>query len=523
MVKKIVFFLTFIAVATSNAQIESLPVDFRQHNAINLNSSLLNPSYVLNGDYKNSIGLWSRWQFQTIDGDPTSLFVNYNGKLGKSSGFGVGFIQHNTGVFLQQGGALNYAYNIVFSPKVSLGVGLNVFGYMEELADDRFVTNPDINIPQAQITNDFIVQVAPGINLKVDRFNLGFTSENAFRHNFSDEESSASDDRIYLGLASYDVVLSGSNIVLSPMVYLKSIPNTDTQYGINTLVAANKFWAQAGYNSYYGVSGGLGGVFFKKWSLGVLVEYGLDETLKDLDPTFEIVTAFNFGKKASVEELDEEEEDGIEEELKENIEEELKLTRKERRALAKQEKERLQRVEDSLNLAKKQTELAKIQRDKREQEAQDALLKEQEKTRLAAIEQRKKDSLNAAALAKENEEKLAALEEAKKKAEAEKIAAAKEEVKPRKGERYKEVISTSIEPGFYLIANIYGTQKYYNAFMTTLKNKGLNPGSFRYGSNNYNYVYLERFDTMQEARKARDSKYNGRYTEMTWIFRAVPE
>ncbi len=522
MVKKIVFFLMFIAVVTSNAQIESLPMDFRQHNAINLNSSLLNPSNVLNGDYKNSIGLWSRWQFQTIDGDPTSLFVNYNGKLGKSSGFGVGFIQHNTGVFLQQGGALNYAYNIVFSPKVSLGVGLNVFGYIEELADDRFVTNPDIDIPQAQIANDFVVQVAPGINLKIDRFSLGLTSENLYTRNFSDEESGTPDDRVYLGLASYDFALGGSNTVLSPMVYVKSIPNMDTQYGLNALVVASKFWAQAGYNSYYGVSGGLGGVFFKKWSLGIVVEYGLDETLKDLDPTFEIVTAFNFGKKASIEEPDDEENDELEE-LEENVEEELKLSRKERRALAKQEKERLESIEDSLNLAKKQTELVEVQRIKREKETQEALLKEQEKAKLAAIQQRKKDSLNAVVLAKENEEKLAVLEEAKKKAEMEKIAATKEEVKPRKGERYKEVVSTSIEPGFYLIANIYGTQKYYNAFMIALKNKGLNPGSFRYGSNNYNYVYLERFDTMDEARKARDSKYNGRYTDMTWIFRAVQE
>jgi hypothetical protein len=57
--------------------------------------------------------------------------------------------------------------------------------------------------------------------------------------------------------------------------------------------------------------------------------------------------------------------------------------------------------------------------------------------------------------------------------------------------------------------------------MNDLTKKGLQPKSFFRDQNNYNYVYLERYNTMAEARSARDGKFGGRYAEKTWIFRVV--
>jgi hypothetical protein len=76
-----------------------------------------------------------------------------------------------------------------------------------------------------------------------------------------------------------------------------------------------------------------------------------------------------------------------------------------------------------------------------------------------------------------------------------------------------------LEPGFYLIANVFGTKRYFDAFMKSLADKGLNPKSFYRSSNKFNYVYLERYDTMDAAREARDSGFFGKYAEQTWIFR----
>jgi hypothetical protein len=59
--------------------------------------------------------------------------------------------------------------------------------------------------------------------------------------------------------------------------------------------------------------------------------------------------------------------------------------------------------------------------------------------------------------------------------------------------------------------------------MADLQKKGLTPGSFYRETNKYNYVFLARYDSISEARSARDSNFGGRYTEKTWIFRVVGE
>ena len=74
-----------------------------------------------------------------------------------------------------------------------------------------------------------------------------------------------------------------------------------------------------------------------------------------------------------------------------------------------------------------------------------------------------------------------------------------------------------------LIANVFGTKKYFEAFVSDMTKRGLQPKSFLRSKNKFNYVYLGRYETMGEARKARDSKLNGRYTEPTWIFRVKGE
>ncbi|MEL6484337.1 MAG: hypothetical protein AAFP96_05770, partial [Bacteroidota bacterium] len=128
-----------------------------------------------------------------------------------------------------------------------------------------------------------------------------------------------------------------------------------------------------------------------------------------------------------------------------------------------------------------------------EQRERDSINQVIERTRRLAIEQRKKDSI----------QRLQT-----------------EDVKINPNEKYQEVKGEEgLEPGFYLIANVFGTKKYFEAFMTDLRKKGLQPGSFYRAKNKYNYVYLQRYNTIQEARKARDSRFSGKYNQKLWIFR----
>ena len=538
------------------AQEPSLPGDFRQQNLIDYNSSLLNPAYSLDRNNPSSIALWSRWQWQTVDADPTSLFLNYTARINPVSSAGVGFFQHNTGIFLNTGAALNYAYQLELGPKTTLGVGMNLFGYQQELADQRFFQpNPLQRTP----TNDFILQLAPGINLRVDKFSVGFVSENLFDYNFSTNERNTSpSDRMFFGLASYDIPVgilnSDANSFLRPSIYFKTIPGLDTQIGFNSVLSTNKFWVQGGYNSFYGISGGVGGRFFKRLSFGAVVEFGVGSELKGQDPSFELVTAYKLGKiETAVEKREEEliaEEEqkdvALEEELskteelarREKLKEQKRLDREQKRldkeitrqvndsiqvanrnteTTAKETRKELKRKADSVNTAKAAQALA-AQQALEQQRKSDSLLVVQKakEAALALIQERKNDSIA--------QVEIAAVEAAKKKAEMERLERQNEVVTPEAGEKYEEVITEGLlEPGYYLIANVFGTKRYFYAFMADMKKKGLAPKSFYRDLNKYNYVYLKRYDSINEARKARDSKFDGQYSEKTWIFRVVGE
>lgn len=530
------------------AQEPILPADFRQHNLTEYNSSLLNPAYVFDRNNASSVAFWARWQWQILDADPTSLFLSYSRDINESSAASIGFFQHNTGIFINTGGSLNYGYEFELIPLVRLGVGINVFGYQQKLADQRFFQPNPI---QTSITNDFVLQVAPGINLKIDKFSLGLASENLIDYNFSTSKRNTSISGTSLfALASYDFPVSMGNSdgssVLRPALYVRTIPGMDTQAGLNALLSTNKFWAQGGYNNFYGISAGFGGRFFKRVSIGALVEFGISSELDGQDPSFEVVTAYKLGSpEASKEEEQEQliadeksrEEEKLNEELAKAEEVANKEAMKENERLAK---ENAKRIKDSIQEVNKASEIAVKESRRDLRRKADSIQKVQEQEALAearALDQKRiQDSIALAAKAKEEaiaieqrrvqdsiiSAQLAQEEIAKKKAELERLAQQKEVVKPQAGEKYEEVAKEGVlEPGYYLIANVFGTKRYFDAFMADLQKKGLEPKSFFRESNKYNYVYLERYNSIQEARKARDSNFGGKYPEKTWIFRVV--
>jgi type IX secretion system PorP/SprF family membrane protein len=506
MLKHTIIILFLFLSNCMRAQEVSLPPDNRQHNLTQYNSSLFNPTFSLDRNNPQSLSLWVRWQWQQIDADPTTVFANYSHRLNSNSAFGIGFYEQNTGVFLQTGGVLNYAYAFNTGSDFRIALGLNVFGFQQELADDRFQQSPNNGLPFLNNEDAFVLQAAPGIQLGYRNLSFGFAVENALDYNVTaGENNNPSNEMIYLGSASYAFSIGGAGILeeayLRPMLFIKSLPGFDTQYGINTIFSTQKLWAQAGYHNFYGVSGGLGGTFFKKLSIGALVEIGTSTELDAKEPTFEIITSYHFGapdirKKVVGFKIDENEKRLADESEAKNKEEEIeavkekKLSRKERKALALEQQIRRQ---DSLVNAKRQQDSLALARTK---------AAEAESKRLAAELQRQKDSTALAEAAKEEKAK------------------AEIEVEPKKGERFEEAVLTEdILPGFYLIANVFGTQRYFQSFMKNLKDRGLNPKSFYRTQRKLNYVYLERYDSIEEARKARDSGYFGKYKDEIWIFR----
>ena len=119
--------------------------------------------------------------------------------------------------------------------------------------------------------------------------------------------------------------------------------------------------------------------------------------------------------------------------------------------------------------------------------------------------------------------KLAASELDKKKSGVDKIVPEEKANKSNDTEtkeHYEEVpIEDGLSSGYYVIANVFKNKRNYIKFIQALTSQGLQPNYFYRSFNKLYYVYLDRFDTLDDAKKAQDNQFNGNYLAKTWIFR----
>lgn len=84
-----------------------------------------------------------------------------------------------------------------------------------------------------------------------------------------------------------------------------------------------------------------------------------------------------------------------------------------------------------------------------------------------------------------------------------------------KSRRFKDL--PNVTNGYYVVANVYKGGKYMDKFLNTLNDKGINADYIDNTNNGLKYVYLQRYETFDEAVAAHDSNLNGMYEGATWI------
>ncbi len=443
-----------------------LPEQMGQHNLTQFNSSLFFPTASYGWQNLTALSIWSRWQFQTVDEDPSSIFANYTTKVGANTRLGFGYFENTVMDSYKQGGVLNFSQAIELSLKSKLIFGANLFGFQLE---NFGIINSQNNLGETE----FLGELTLGAQLMVGNFSLTAALDHALDYNFTTSEREDS-ERLVKAALSYDIPLNvftnDTTSFLRPIVYYRVMPQGyNAQYGLNALFSTSRFWVQGGYNSFYGPSGGLGVTLFKRLSLGGLIEIPIDSSLKDENPTIEVLLSYRLGKFSS--KKDQGKEEGNE-----------KSEPKEENDLMKDEAYRLMKESDSLN----QINLAK-----REQLLQDSIATIRHKA-AELLEQQRLDSIES-----------------------------KEQQNLRKANDIYTSPVKGLQTGYYLIVNVYRTKKYFNLFMEQMKRRGLEPKHFYRKANGFNYVYLRRYDTVMEAIDARNSRLEGKYKNRIWIFEAL--
>ncbi len=274
----------------------ALPV----RNSLTYNQYAVNPTFSFVRQQNKYINITNKREWMQFDDAPVTYLVGYSGRFRENIGAGVSLFQQNYGVLTTFGGILNFAYNAQLNTDSNLTFGINVGAYSSGINNGHVVTNeadPSLN----NMPSNFLLSVSPGINYGTAFLDFGVSVQNAILYNFStselfkeDPEQSIQGHIMYTGYMYSNSFLDESKFTGRVIAQFKD-ENTVFS-GTAMLTIPLGIWAQAGYNTLYGVHGGVGLNITKNIS----VEYNYEKAMGDLSnfgSAHELTLAYKFNNK----------------------------------------------------------------------------------------------------------------------------------------------------------------------------------------------------------------------------------
>ena len=279
-------------VATSFA----LPI----RNSLKFNRFILNPTFSFAREQNASITFYNNRQWVSFENAPQTYLVSYSGRFRENEGVALGLFQQNQGVLTTFGAVANFAHNITLQTDSNLTFGVNLGFYKSGLNLSKVVTNyPDPILETIPSTASFVLN--PGINYGTTFLDFGVTLTNFLVYNSStsqlihdDPEKSISAHLMHTGYLEVDGFFDKSKF----SALLKSDFRKDKTIlsGLAMLTIPNGVWAQLGYNTLYGISGGLGVNISQSIALEYNYERGLS-SFSNFGASHEIGFAYKFSSK----------------------------------------------------------------------------------------------------------------------------------------------------------------------------------------------------------------------------------
>ncbi|APA64305.1 PorP/SprF family type IX secretion system membrane protein [Maribacter sp. 1_2014MBL_MicDiv] len=365
---------------------------------------------------------------------------------------------------------------------------------------------------------------------------------------------------------------------LMPLARVRKVGEEDVTLGGSLILDLPKLgWIQGGYDSFYGAAAGVGFNLNERISLGYTMEKGLSNNFDNFGLTHEISVAYSFSPNLTEDRVMLE--DDFEDDLVKNDEdpenvatneeiEELKMKLAENDAII----EELMFRQDSLE-AIRQSDLERRfamvmrmvrnetngERPDLEQRAKELFLDENSNTEIAssynpsntgqpinsnkAVNESQQDRVVVAAnntkepvikseavvatnttdrstvereYQKQVQPKDAVVASRRRTTTTTPTATTTEIVQDGvKSRRFKNL--PDVTDGYYVVANVYKGGQYMNNFIDDLNAKGIQADYIDNPNTGLKYVYLQRFETFEDAVAAHDSKLNGAYDGAMWI------
>lgn len=365
---------------------------------------------------------------------------------------------------------------------------------------------------------------------------------------------------------------------LMPLARVRKVGEEDVTLGGSLILDLPKLgWIQGGYDSFYGAAAGVGFNLNERISLGYTMEKGLSNNFDNFGLTHEISVAYSFSPNLTEDRVMLE--DDFEDDLVKNDEEpenvatneeieELKMKLAENDAII----EELMFRQDSLE-AIRQSDLERRfamvmrmvrnetngERPDLEQRAKELFLDENSDTEIASSYNpsntgQPKNSNKVVNESQQDRVVVAANNTKEPVIKSEAVVATnttdrstvdreyQKQVQPKdavvasrrrtttttpttkttevvqdgvKSRRFKNL--PDVTDGYYVVANVYKGGQYMNNFIDDLNAKGIQADYIDNPNTGLKYVYLQRFETFEDAVAAHDSKLNGAYDGAMWI------
>ena len=418
----------------------ALPV----RNSLTFNQYVNNPTFSFVRQQHKYISLYNTREWVQFEDAPLTYLASYSGRFRENIGVGLGVFQQNYGVLTTFGGILNFAYNARLNSDNNLTFGINVGTYKSGLNSGKVETNFD-DPSLENIPSNFMLSVSPGVNFGTAFFDFGVSVNNLVLYNFNTSEMIKDNPEqtiqahiMYTGYMESRGFLDESKF--TGLVRSEFKKGKTVLSGTAMLTVPIGIWGQVGYNTLYGIHGGIGLNVTKQ----ILIEYNYEKAMGDLTEfgsSHSITLAYKLNNRESFDYSSEDDVAAIIKPTKkkkpapksskttvQKAEEPTKVAAEEQAKIATEEQARLAAEEKARIEAEEQARLAAEEKARIEDEEQ-ARLAAEEKARIKAEEQARLAAEEKARIAAEEQARLAAEEQARIEAEEQARLAAEEKAR----------------------------------------------------------------------------------------------
>ncbi len=269
-------------------------------NSLKFNRFVTNPTFSFVRQQNSFITLYNKRQWVSFENAPQTYLVSYSGRFRENEGVALGVFQKNQGVLTTFGAVANFAHNIVLQTDSNLTFGVNLGFYKSGLNLSKVVTNyPDPILETIPSTSSFVLN--PGINYGTTFLDFGVSLTNFLVYNLNtaqlvnnDSEKSISGHLMHTGYLEVGGFFDKSKV--SALIKSDFRKDKTILSGLAMLTIPNGVWAQLGYNTLYGISGGLGVNISQSIALEYNYERGLSN-FSNFGASHEIGFAYKFSSK----------------------------------------------------------------------------------------------------------------------------------------------------------------------------------------------------------------------------------